>query len=376
MGRPINKKFIGNITGSGQQIVATAYIPGSSGPATSWIKKQVATNTYLMADAAGPDSGRCQLVPGGQALEPGQANITVTPYGSSGGGVVATALMGVDVATSNVSVGGSLDVNVDYQIGDSLVPTGGTYTEQAELTVSQIKARYVSMMGTNHGANYQAGNYIEFGGAGWVSNLRVSVGAVDDDGAITSFNHLVGPGYYGIRNAASPADPLSSGVTYTGSGINAIGSGATFNVQWGVNAVTVTTPGKYSVLPGLKDVSTTTDSSSGTGATVDLVYKVTDTDLQNGGSDFDGSATVSFSSGAAAATATVNAAGSISSVTVTAGGSNYTTIPSVSVTPVGSVEYAAEIRNRTVTTFDDNTYEWIFANEDLVASNQARIQTS
>lgn len=379
MGRPINKKFIGNITGTGQQIVATAYIPGSAGPTTAWIQKQVATNTYLMGDAAGPDSGRCQLVPGGVDLEPGQANITVTPYGSSGTGVVVGALMGIDTAASNVFVSGPLNTSVDYNVGKHLTPTGGTYVQQANLVITEISAGYTSMLGTNHGQDYDVGNFIEFGGAGWVSNLRISVDSVDPGtGAITGFTHVVGPGFYGIRNAPIGPDPLTGGTTLVGTGIDTNGTGAEFNVQWGAHAVSVLTPGKYSVLPGVSNVATTSADSNGNGATVDLTWKVTDVSITNGGSDFDGSASagVTFSSGAAAATATVNAAGSVSTVVVTASGSNYTSVPTVTVAPVGGVEYAAEIRNRTVTTFDDNTYEWIFANEDLVTSNQARIQTS
>jgi hypothetical protein len=375
MGRPINKRYIGNTTGSGQQISATAYIPGSAGPSTAWLQRQVATNTYQMTNIAGINSGRCQLVQGGVALLPGQANITVTPYGSSGSGATADALMGVDTAYSNVIVGGGLNTGIDYEIGDILSPTGGTYSQQANLTVTGIQANYVSMMGTNAGADYDIGNYIEFGGAGWISNLRVSVNNVNVTGAITEFVHVVGPNYLGIRDVAAPVDPLSGGVTYTGSGIDANGAGATFKVQWGVSAVTVTDPGVYSTLPGITNVATTTDSATGTGATVDLTYLVSDVDVTNGGTDFD-QAQVTFSSGSAAALATTNAAGSVTTVTITASGAGYTSIPDVTVAPLNSVQYAAEIRDNTVTTFDNNTYVWIASNIDLTESNQARIQTS
>ena len=376
MGRPINKRYIGNTTGAGQQFAATAYIPGSAGPATAWLQRQVATNTYQMANVAGVDSGRCQLVQGGVALEPGQANITVTPYGASGSGAAADALMGVDTADSNVIVGGGLNAGIDYEIGDILSPTGGSYTQQANLTVAEIQANYVSMSGTNAGQDYDIGNYIEFGGAGWVSNLRISVNNVNVSGAITEFVQISGSGHLGVRNLASPADPLSGGVTYTGTGSDANGTGATFNIQWGVSAVTVTDPGVYSTLPGITNVSTTTDSATGTGATFDLTYLVSGVDVTNGGTDFDINAQVAFSSGAAAASATANAAGSITTVTVTAPGTGYTTIPTVAFTPLNTVQYAAEIRDNTVTTFDKNTYAWVSTNVDLTESNQARIQTS
>lgn len=81
MGRPINQKYIGNTTASGQQIQANAYFPGTSSVCTTaYIVKQLATNTYLMANAASGVGGRVQLVAGGVALNPGEANVHVRPY--------------------------------------------------------------------------------------------------------------------------------------------------------------------------------------------------------------------------------------------------------------------------------------------------------
>lgn len=80
MGRPINQRYIGNTTTSGQQIQATAYFGGDSQPRTSYILAQKATNTYDMVSTDGQHSGLVQLVNGNVALTPGQANITVTNY--------------------------------------------------------------------------------------------------------------------------------------------------------------------------------------------------------------------------------------------------------------------------------------------------------
>jgi len=368
MGRPINKKFIGNITGTGQQIVATAYIPGSAGPTTAWIKKQVATNTYLMADSAGPDSGRCQLVQGGADLEPGQANITITPYGASGTGATATARMGAVSAT--VVTSGSGAITADYDIGDIVTVSGGTSTAAAIFDVTGIRVGQMEL-GSNAGYNYNAGNQITIGGAGWLSNVIVAVNTVNASGAITSFVQVAGGG---IRTAAK-IDTVS-GSTLIGSSGNAdiSGTDATFNVRWGVANVVVSGAGVYSALPS-NPASTTTDGS-GDGATLTVGYNVTNVVVTNGGTDFDSAATVTFTPAGAQALATVNAAGSISDVSVTNSGSSVTAVPTVAIGPVNTVQYAAEIRNRTVTTFDNNTYDWIFANEDLVSSDQARIQTS
>lgn len=366
MGRPINEKFIGNITGTGQQIVATAYIPGTAGPTTAWIKKQVATNTYLMADASGPDSGRCQLVQGGADLEPGQANITVTPYGASGANATGTARMGAVSAT--VVTSGSGAITADYDIGDTVTVSGGTSTAAAIFDITGIRVGQMALNAA--GYNYNAGNQITIGGAGWVSNVVVAVQTVDAAGAITGFVQVAGGG---IRNAAK-IDTVS-GTTLEGSSGNADVSGtdATFNVRWGVANVAVAGAGVYSVLPS-NPASTTTDGS-GEGATLTVGYNVTNVVVTNGGVDFDAAA-VTFTPAGAQALATVNAAGSISAVSVTSGGPTVTAVPTVTLGPVNTVQYAAEIRNRTVTTFDDNTFSWIFADEDLVSSNQARIQTS
>lgn len=366
MGRPINKKYIGNTSQSGQQIQATAYFGNAPGPVTAYISKQVATNTYQMTAESGAYSGRVQLVQGGVALNPGEANVVVTPYGASGSGAAATARMGAVSAT--VVTSGTGAITADYNVGDTLTVSGGTSTAAAIFNISGI---VVGQMALNAaGFNYNAGNQITIGGAGWVSNVVVSVQTVDAAGAITGFVQVAGGG---IRNAAK-IDTVS-GTTLIGSSGNAdvSGTGATFNVRWGVANVTVAGAGVYSALPS--NPASTTTSGTGTGATLAVGYNVTNVVVSNGGTDYD-SAVVTFNPTGAAASATVNAAGSISGVTVTAGGPTVTAVPSVSLAPLNSVQYAQEIRNRTVWTYDSNNFEWIMDDQDLVSSDQARIQSA
>lgn len=367
MGRPINKKYIGNTSQSGQQIQATAYFGGATGPVTAWINKQVATNTYEMTAEDGSVNGRVQLAQGGVALNPGEANIVVTPYGASGSGAVASARMGA--ASGTVDTAGTGAVGADYNVGNTLTVSGGTSTAAAIFNITGIVAAQMGLQAA--GYNYNIGNRITFGGAGYVSNITVSVSNVDATGAITEFVQLAGGG---IRNAVAPADPVS-GLTLEGTSGNAdtSGTGATFNVRWGVANIALAGSGVYSVLPS-NPVNTTTDGL-GTGATLNVAWQVSNVVVTNGGSDFD-AATVTFTPTGAAATATVNAAGSISSITVTNPGPAVTAIPTVAVGPVNSVQYAQEIRNRTVWTFDSNTFEWIMEDQDLVSSDQARIQSA
>jgi hypothetical protein len=368
MGRPINKKYIGNTSQSGQQIQATAWIPGAAEPALAYISKQTATNTYKMTTEDGQYTGIVQLTQGGTALQQGQANITVTPYGATGSGAVASARMKAFDATIGTSGTGA--VTADYDIGDTVNVLGGTNTAIASFTVSGIVVGQTGL--SSGGSNYNAGNQITFGGAGWVSNVVLSVATVSATGAITSFAQNAGGG---IRSGAALAT-LSGGTTLIGSSGNAdtSGTGATFTVRWGVANVTVASQGVFSALPS-NPVSTTTDGS-GAGATLNVRWKVSNVAVSNGGTDFDEFATVTFASGTAAATPTVNAAGSISSVTVTNPGDPVTAIPGVTIAPGNNVQYAQEIRNLSVWTFDNNTFEWVMSDIDLTQSNQARIQSA
>jgi hypothetical protein len=364
MGRPINNRFIGNTSQSGQQIQATAWIPGAPAPALSYINKQVANKSYKMTTADGAYTGVVKLAQGGVALQQGQANITVTPYGASGSGATGTVRMGASDAT--IAVSGTGVITADYEINDTVTLLGGTNTAVASYTVTGIRVGNLAINAA--GTNYQIGNQITFGGAGWVSNAVITVSSTGAGGSITGFTEVAGGG---IRNAAGIQ--TISGTTLQGSNSASNGSGATFNVRWGLANLTVATRGVFSALPA-NPVSTTT-SGAGTGATVNATWTVSNVVVTNGGTDFD-IAAVTFSSGSAAATATVNAAGSISGVTITNGGSAYTAIPSVTLGPINTVQYAQEIRNRTVYTYNGNEFDWIMSNRDLTASNQARIQSA
>ena len=368
MGRPINNRYIGNTSQSGQQIQATAWVPGAPGPALAYINKQTANNTYKMTTEDGQYTGVVQLAQGGVALTQGQANITVTPYGASGSGAVASARM--DAYDATVGTSGTGAVTADYDIGDAVNVLGGTNTAVASFTVTGIVVGQTGL--STGGSNYNAGNQITFGGAGWVSNVVLAVNTVDANGAVTGFVQVAGGG---IRTGAALAT-LSGGTTLIGSSGNAdvSGNGAAFTVRWGVANVTVDSKGVFSALPS-NPVSTTTDGS-GAGATLNVRWKVSNVVVSNGGTDFDEFATVNFATGTAAATPTVNAAGSISSVTVTNPGAAVTAIPGVTITPGNSVQYAQEIRNLSVWTFDNNTFEWVMSDIDLTASNQARIQSA
>jgi hypothetical protein len=365
MGRPINKRFIGNTSQSGQQLQATAFFPGAPGPVSAYIRRQIASNTYDMVAETGLFQGRVQLAAGGVALNPGQANLVVTPFGAGGSGATSTARMGAVGAA--VVVSGTGAVTADYDVGNVLTVIGGTNTAPATFTITDITVGNIAI--ANAGSNYNIGNRITIGGVGWVSNAEVTISGTNATGAVTGFTFDSG----GRRN--TNRIDIISGTTLQGSNANVTvgGVGATFNARWGLSAVSPAGRGVFSALPA-NPVSTTTDGS-GTGGTVNVSWSVTNVVVSAGGTGYN-AARVVFTPAGADATATVNAAGNVSAVTVNSGGPAVTVIPTVDISPINSVQHAQEIRNRTVTTFSNQSFEWVMSNEPLPASDLARLQSS
>jgi hypothetical protein len=101
-----------------------------------------------------------------------------------------------------------------------------------------------------------------------------------------------------------------------------------------IDTWTVINSGQFIVLPLSNfNISTTTDSVFGAGATIDVEWEVVDVQLSNPGDDYE-SVTVNFTTGIAEATATIDldpfsvTYRQIESITVTVGGA-YTSIPTV-----------------------------------------------
>lgn len=364
MGRPINNKYIGNTSQSGQQLQATAFIPGMASPTTAYIVKQTATNTYNMANISGPESGSAQLVNGGVSLLPGQANITVTPYGSGGSGATAVANLAINAA--RVGVGGTGTPAAYYVPSEVLSVTGGTSSVAGTLSVGAVKAGNV-LVNAGAGPGYTVGDSFTWAHAGFDVAPVLTVASVTGNGNISTMSITV-PGTVTNVNVTNTT-PFTSSVQ-----ANAWATGATFAIRWDVNSFGIANRGNYTAAPG-NNVATS-GSTLGTGATAVLDWEVASARVTNGGTGYQ-AAQVTFSTGNAQALATVNAAGSITGIEVTAAGSGYGNVaPTMSVTPIGSVQYAQEIRNRSVTTFDGNTYEWSMTGVTLTSSNQATIQSS
>ena len=370
MGRPLKKQYFGNVTLSGETIIGNAWINGDTVARPSWIVKQLTSTSYqwLSVDGQGPSTpGQCYLV-NGPITGPGQANIAVYPYNAEGGGAAGVAHLGVDSAT--VVTSGTGDVNADYGVGNVLNVSGGTYTtnQQANVTVASVKVRtIVTAVG---GSNYTVGDTFTFSTAGFSTNAIITVAVADATGAVTGVS-ITNAGVY--TGAALPADPVSPNIIVTANGT---ASGATFNLGWGVNTLTIANAGDYSVLP--TNPVTLAGAVSGTGATANLVYQVSSVLVTNGGSAFDQGveAAVTFTpANGAAATGTANAAGSITSVTITTAGSGFAAIPTVAINPLDSASSAAQIFDNTVTNFTGQNYKWLTQANTLPDPTWAHLNT-
>lgn len=363
MGRPINKKYIGNTSQSGQQFQATAFFGGDNATRTAYIAKQTATNTYNMVSVDGQYSGSVQLVNGGVSLLPGQANISVTPYGSSGSGATVTANLGINTAT--VAVGGTGSQTTYYAPGQILFPTSGTSAPRGNVYVDTVTMGNVVVLAG--GPGYTVGDKFTWAYAGYDTPAVVTVASVTGNGNISTATISTAGTVSNIN--VSNTTPFSGRTT-----ANAWATGASFAVRWDVKGLSVVNNGDYTSAPS--NPVALSGSATGTGASANIAWQVASVKVTNGGSNY-AAVNVAFSgTGGASAIGKINA-GSLSTVIVEAAGNGYTNIaPTVSVTPINTVEYAQEIRNRTVTTFSNNTWEWSMTGEPLTQSNQATIRSA
>lgn len=86
MGRPINKKYLGDPAHTGKQVKMTeAWIPGESAKSSKicYVVKQKGTGRYLIQEkGVGGKSGVVRLVGPGKPIGPGEARLRVQPFGS------------------------------------------------------------------------------------------------------------------------------------------------------------------------------------------------------------------------------------------------------------------------------------------------------
>ena len=364
MGRPINNSHIGNVSSVGQQIAATAYFTGLGGTSAAWISSQKATNTYNMISNCGQYNNRVQLTNGGVALQPGQANITVQPYGSTGSGVVATANIGI--TTYAVTTGGSGSTANGYIPGQLLSVNTGTYTgnQRANAHVIAVSLGAVTVS-TNNG--YTVGDTFTWSAAGWYAPSVITVATTTGNGNISGVT---------ISSAGTTVNAsIGNTTTFTSSSTaNAWATSAAFSLRWDVSGLAAYNTGDYTVPPS-NPVSFTAQTGYGTGAAATATYGISSTHITTLGANYQAVQVAVSGNGGAIVAGTVNGGGAVSSLTVIAPGTFGPTRPTLAVTPIASTEYAEVIKNLSVTTFNYNTYEWV-ATGTVPGQGQAVIQTA
>jgi len=369
MGRPINNIYIGNSAVAGQQIVGYAWLAGDSQPRLSYIKKQRGTHSFMMSSVDGtgiPGGGQVYLV-NGPITQAGQGNIMVTPYGSTGSGATATANLGIS-GSPTIAVYGTGGSTTNYIPGEKLSLVGGTYTsnKQANVTVNSVTFRTISTAssGASPGSAYATGDYFLFSGPNYGSEANVKISTVNGNGAITGLT-VVSSGVY--SGATLPSNPVTATSQHSTSGI-----GATFNIGWGLNTVSVANEGDYTAIPS--NPVSLTGSASGTGGTINVTYSVSSVHVTALGANYLGAPAVDFSAGNASATAIVSN-GNVSTITLNSGGSGYTNIPNVILADTATVQYATKMTDRIVYTFNGGQYEWLLTGQTLPGWGWATIQS-
>jgi len=364
MGRPINANYIGNTSHTGQQLQATAYFICKPGTALAWICTQRATNTYNMVSVCGNYSNRVQLTNGGVALQPGQANVTVRPYGSTGSG--ASAVANIGVTSFAVTSGGSGTTAAGYVPGQILSVNGGTYftNHRANATVESVALGAVGNIHTNNG--YTVGDTFTWNYTGWATPTVITVATTSGNGNI---------GGVTITSAGNATNSSISNTTVFSSSTtaNTWARSASFNLRWDVTALRVHNSGDYTTPPS-NPVAFTAQTGRGTGAAATATYGISSTHIIAGGSNYQAVAPVVSGCGFARISGTVTC-GAVTALTICAPGTFGPARPTITVSPVASTEYAEIIRNLTVSTFNNNTYTWV-PTGCIPAPGQAVLQTA
>lgn len=232
MGRPIHKKYFGNLSTPpiGGEGIASIAVGG--------------TNTNKIA-----------VVP----IVIGAPNL---PGGTQ---AVARSHMEVETIINFTSGAG-------YTPGQVLTLTGGTGT-QATITVNTTAVTNL-VVGANAGTGYAPGDVVTIqGGTG--SLATATVGTVDGGGGVLTFSSF-SPGSY----TANPGTLTNAATVKTGGGGD---DALTVTFQMGLGTVTLTTAGDYTALPA--DISIVAHSGPG-GALFNLDYRVKNVEVQTAGSGY------------------------------------------------------------------------------------------
>ena len=294
MGRPLNKKYFGNrnIGTGGYQV--TGDLSNSQNYADDRIGGEgVASYGTIVAGSgwttAPTVTFSAPAIPGGVSVA-GTAHYKALSFATTANGT-------------------------GYNVGDVVEVHTGTATTKARAPISEVLT--VNVAKVAGGQDYEAGNTITMSGAGWSQALVITVDSVDGGGAILTFTVTQA----GRRTVAVPANPVG-GTTAQGTGLDANGQLATFNLTWGAYTFgAVSVAGDYTVFPSTGG-SGTLDSvapATGTGAKADITMGLLSIEVTEKGSGYvdAADAAVSFTgaTGAAATAVLTTDSGSVGATT-------------------------------------------------------------
>ncbi|HYE86448.1 MAG TPA: hypothetical protein VEA16_08845 [Vicinamibacterales bacterium] len=238
----------------------------------------------------------------------------------------------VGAASAVTSAAGS-----GYSPSETITLTGGTFTSAAVLTITNTKL--VSVELDNAGSGYVADEVITLSATGgtMTTPATIRVLTVGGSGEILTFS--VQSGGVFTANSTSFSQASTTGA----------GTGASFDTPlFGVNVVSATTPGAYSVLPS-NPVAQGSTSGTGTGATFTTTFgKVATYSLTTAGNYSVIPADAVATTGGTGSGATANVDWGILSITVTAGGSGYTSAPTVTFSAGSGAAATAVLIGHTV----------------------------
>ena len=261
MGRPINKKYFGNLN-SPYNNVATGGLTGEGGESVASVTIAGTNNAYIVKPAV---SFAAPTLPGG-----------VTAVGSAHMGVVG-------ISSYNQTVFNSV-------AGQTLTLAGGTGTE-GTITVTQTQVVGVPTL-VNSGTNYVTGDIAYI--VGGTSSVPSTVTVIASGGNVTGFSSASG-GRYTVN------PPTLTGAATTSSGT---GTALTITAEMGIYAYTLATAGDYTALPANVAVV----SSGLNNPTWALTYKVNSVAVTTPGSGYAEAPVVTFTpSGNATRTAVLTA---------------------------------------------------------------------
>lgn len=235
-----------------------------------------------------------------------------------------------------------------YLVGDVLTLVGGVGTD-ATATISKIKP-----VNTQTQANYDNSPSGEGTFAGGTGHAVGDVITLTNGTTVTVVAVSVGVVTQFTVNSSASTGHTTNGATLSQTGTTGSGIGFSLTLDTlnqAVHTIGLTTAGAYSEIPTPIGAVETTGSAAGTGAVVSVDFEVDSVVVDDGGTGLI-SVSISFVGGGgsgAAASGTVTG-GALASVTVSAPGNNYTSIPTAVVRSTGPtrtvIKYAQVNRQR------------------------------